>query len=873
VLCNFGFLFSILVIACSGSQASLAQSTISIFGNAVPGNAAEADSNAVTLGMKFWSAQPGAVSGIRFYRGHPNDSGYTVRLYTAAGSLLAEATTAHDTCTVPCWEQVNFTAPISISANTTYVAAYYTSNGYYADVYYGLTKGATNGPLVAPASGVSGGNGVYVYAKSFPNITWEDSNYYVDIEFTPSAPSLLLSFNPPNPSLPDNSAIGTLIATAVATWSDGSQFTGSYGLVNNDGGICAISGDQITLGAPLPTTDVTQNCVASAMSGTTTVQSNLAITVTPGSSGGGNLLPPDRDASANWKMAGLQSVGGIPNRTTICATVNPLGGGADDTSNINNAIAACPLGQVVSLAAGTFTINEGSIIQLNKAITLRGAGPTATFLTRTNGAQVGSYFPGSKQSELIRISGSSASGSTVALTADAAQGSNSVQVSSAAGYSVGEIVLLDEASGSGWQPDRVNPNTEQIWASPDYRVVWNIHNPSMGGDDGAPGIYSYFQIHSDHPTNEMHQISAISGNTITFDSPVTISYRVSHGAQLTPMLTGPTNAGVEELAVKGGDNGNIRFEGAAYAWAKDIDSSYWLNEGFAIDRSFRVQLEGIYIHDAVWPVPGGGGYAISFAFGSSEDLIENSISMRANKVMVARSSGTGSVIAYNYMDDGFISGSDGWVEIGLNASHLVGSHHVLFEGNWGFNIDSDQTHGNSIYHTFFRNWATGYRAAFTDYLNEVLIDDINNKPGGNGPLRAGAAHAYAYWFSFIGNVLGTSGHTSGWNYNCISGPNSIPGNCIWELGWVDIAPQGYDPNVASTAIQDGNYDYLTNTIHWASNDTAHTLPNSLFLTQKPAFFNAGSGYTWPWVNPAGSPQLSTLPAKARYDAGTPFTQP
>jgi hypothetical protein len=45
------------------------------------------------------------------------------------------------------------------------------------------------------------------------------------------------------------------------------------------------------------------------------------------------------------------------------------------------------------------------------------------------------------------------------------------------------------------------------------------------------------------------------------------------------------------------------------------------------------------------------------------------------------------------------------------------------------------------------------------------------------------------------------------------------------------------------------------------------------LTQEPAFFNAGKGYTWPWVNPTGSPQLYTLPAKARYDAGTPFTQP
>ena len=143
MLCNFGFLFSILVIACSGSQAALTQSTISMFGNAVPGNAAEADSNAVTLEVKFWSAQPGAVSGIRFYRGHTNKSGYTVRLYAAAGSLLAQGTTSHDTCTVPCWEQVNFAAPISISANTTYVAAYYTSNGYYADGYYGLTKGAT----------------------------------------------------------------------------------------------------------------------------------------------------------------------------------------------------------------------------------------------------------------------------------------------------------------------------------------------------------------------------------------------------------------------------------------------------------------------------------------------------------------------------------------------------------------------------------------------------------------------------------------------------------------------------------------------------------------------------------------------------------
>jgi hypothetical protein len=250
--------------------------------------------------------------------------------------------------------------------------------------------------------------------------------------------------------------------------------------------------------------------------------------------------------------------------------------------------------------------------------------------------------------------------------------------------------------------------------------------------------------------------------------------------------------------------------------------------------------------------------------------VENSISLLANKVMVDRSAGAGSVIAYNYMDDGYINGQDAWVEIGLNASHMVGSHHVLFEGNYGFNIDSDQTHGNSIYHTFFRNYSSGYRRPFVA-LDGTHLDDT---AGCCGPLRAIAAHAYAYWFSFIGNVLGTPGHTGGWVYDAIGGPNTFPPAGVWMLGYMDISPQGYDPKVAGTAIRDGNFDYLTNAIHWASNDTPHALPNSLFLTQKPAFFDAGTGYIWPWVDPTGAKvQLHTLPAKARYDAGTPFTQP
>lgn len=47
---------------------------------------------------------------------------------------------------------------------------------------------------------------------------------------------------------------------------------------------------------------------------------------------------------------------------------------------------------------------------------------------------------------------------------------------------------------------------------------------------------------------------------------------------------------------------------------------------------------------------------------------------------------------------------------------------------------------------------------------------------------------------------------------------------------------------------------------------AITLPNSLYLTSKPAFFGSTR---WPWVDPTGTTKVSDLPAKARYQSGRP----
>ena len=79
--------------------------------------------------------------------------------------------------------------------------------------------------------------------------------------------------------------------------------------------------------------------------------------------------------------------------------------------------------------------------------------------------------------------------------------------------------------------------------------------------------------------------------------------------------------------------------------------------------------------------------------------------------------------------------------------------------------------------------------------------------------------------------------------------------------------------MAQRTLRHGNFDYLTSSVSWDPGSADRDLPPSLYLREKPAFFKKGKGYTWHWVDPAGATKLFTLPAKARFDAGTPFKQP
>lgn len=170
----------------------------------VPTGVDSGDGSAVELGVRFRSDVVGSITGIRFYKASTNTGTHIGNLWTNTGTLLATATFSGESASG--WQTVSFSTPVTIAANTTYVASYFTPVGHYsADSNYFAVTGVDNAPLQALQTGVDGANGVYGYGSSsaFPASTFQATNYWVDVVFLPSSsttPPTVTSVTPANNS-------------------------------------------------------------------------------------------------------------------------------------------------------------------------------------------------------------------------------------------------------------------------------------------------------------------------------------------------------------------------------------------------------------------------------------------------------------------------------------------------------------------------------------------------------------------------------------------------------------------------------------------------------------------------------------------------
>ncbi|MFI5896533.1 DUF4082 domain-containing protein [Actinoplanes sp. NPDC051513] len=170
-----------------------------LYGARVPDNPAETDSGGWELGVKFKPTVDGFITGIRFYKGTGNTGTHTGTLWSSSGSKIVSGTFGSETGSG--WQKLTFSTAVPVTAGTTYVASYYAPNGHYAADFFSYYsyRDWVSGPISALRSTQASGNGVFKAGSTgFPNQTYNDTNYYVDVVFNSaeSAPPAVAAVSP-----------------------------------------------------------------------------------------------------------------------------------------------------------------------------------------------------------------------------------------------------------------------------------------------------------------------------------------------------------------------------------------------------------------------------------------------------------------------------------------------------------------------------------------------------------------------------------------------------------------------------------------------------------------------------------------------------
>ena len=303
-----------------------------------PASSESTDQTAYELGVRFEADFDGSITGIRYYKGADSVAPHLGHLWDSSGNLLGTVTFSNES--TQGWQEADFTTPVSIIANTVYVASYSTPNGFYfGDGGYFLSAGVDNPPLHALKDGVSGSNGIFGNPGVFPTNTFGSTNYWVDVVYTSSTTATLSSIavNPTNPTL----QIGhTQQFTATGTYSDNStkditsevtwtSSKTSVATISSSGLATTASGGASTIVATLGTVSgsTTLTVAAAPLSITTTSlpvgQQNVSYAVTLAATGG--VQPYTWSLASGSLPAGLSlsstgQISGTPTASTGTAT-------------------------------------------------------------------------------------------------------------------------------------------------------------------------------------------------------------------------------------------------------------------------------------------------------------------------------------------------------------------------------------------------------------------------------------------------------------------------------------------------------------------------------------------------------------------------
>lgn len=524
----------------------------------------------------------------------------------------------------------------------------------------------------------------------------------------------------------------------------------------------------------------------------------------------------------------------------------------DDSAVIQGFIDAASGDTLLTIPAGKYLVQTD--IQMKSDVVLRGAKTsTAPYLPADDSAATTIILDGCR---IMFDGGSRSTRWTPALSA----GGDTHGYVINSGYTTGSTSLVlangSVAAGSLVANDyiAVYQNEDSAWVDDKNRCY--LGEDSCRGTPSDPHVWAQYT-----------KITNITGETLTIDPPLYLVTPSPTGQKVRRQVFGITNAGLENMRIDHSVNTYYRlihFQFCAFCWVKGVETYMSGNDGSGsphvwMEFCYACELRDGYHHHGI-NHQSGRSYGLEFYHWNSRHKIENNIVRETRHSIIFEGGGSGCAILYNYTDDNWEAGGTTAHQYDFLSEDQVSNHGAhpymnLWEGNWGSCQWADYTQGSSSHCTLFRNAYSGKQTSYTlvnPYLWVVIEIETYNR-----------------YYNIIGNILGNSTFTGGTVIDDNS-PGAKP--TIYRFGHESNGGAYTDGLSRSTVILQGNYDFVSDSVHDWDDPDNHTLSDSLYYNSAPSFF---TGYTWPpysYTEPSNNGPLR-LPAGVRYSGGSPVSWP
>lgn len=623
-----------------------------------------------------------------------------------------------------------------------------------------------------------------------------------------------------------------------------------------------------------------------------TASIDTTVTATFGTKSISGLVPASR--VVDWQAKVNVGVpGGIPTNRSKCVTTECQNlenasaqyrdGSTDASSLITSAVASAPANTFVYIPEGTWQMTKGIFIGKDKdSITVRGAGVDKTILDcRTTGS-----------TGCVSVSDSSdwqwrspATGNTV--SSGLTKGSTTVRIPDTSSFFVGQLVRI-----------------------------------SVENDPYVPVIsVAGFQ----NLRRQFSRVTAKTSDSLSLFPAVYLDAN-GFGAKIHGAQNQVDFVGVEDLTIdgtKGSHTFSVIFEQTYGSWLKNVKVVGAKNYGVFVNTSLQFEMRHSYIGPVKNSGTNGAGLLVNTASGS---LFEDNIILDSFPNIEVNHGASGNVFAYNFIKkkNGQISiDSNHGPHNQFNLYEGNVSTNLMSDGYFG--SESDTTlfrnwfHGNSMIETdtrayclslkrFSRNFSViGNMFGGPRHTTTSRCDYYHGQPNIGNPFSEGTAQlskgdSWVDWSPNSGTTIRgvlvertddqhgvlkiVSGTLHADQIITVASSTILVRKFANGLATIDSSPWGsaakipplsnteykiepgaggfqeLDLDVEATTIKKGNWNSFDGTIPASESLSADMLPDSLYLSVKPAWFG---DLSWPAITPHNPKlDLTIIPAGYRY---------